>query len=248
MEIDSMIKARKPKVPGGKRRRKRKGKPLSKRLLSPRQNVVILKSKNNPPSIENFESISPKQLRNKKHAIKLNTANIQQTSDNTMPEAIVMTKNKSQKNTKRKSAQASVNVKQIEDSYKKLQMKQWLDNEQSLARKDPHRLRIPVSPRVLTFNKPLSISQARKLHQNADKHPLELKSTTNYRNIVKKSKRDMRKRVKNVYSTVTSKQIDALGNKTNASEILQQYINKKKQSEQHKKRSGIREKDFVFFT
>ena len=33
-----MIKARKPKVPGGKRRRKRKGKPLSKRLLSPRQN------------------------------------------------------------------------------------------------------------------------------------------------------------------------------------------------------------------
>ena len=58
----------------------------------------------------------------------------------------------------------------------------------------------------------------------------------------------MRKRVKNVYSTVTSKQIDALGNKTNASEILQQYINKKKQSEQNKKRSGIREKDFVFFT
>ena len=34
MEIDSMIKARKPKVPGGKSRRKRKGKPLSKRLLS----------------------------------------------------------------------------------------------------------------------------------------------------------------------------------------------------------------------
>ena len=35
-----------------------------------------------------------------------------------MPEVIATTKNKSQKNTKRKSAQASFNVKQIEDSHK----------------------------------------------------------------------------------------------------------------------------------
>ena len=59
----------------------------------------------------------------------------------------------------------------------------------------------------------------------------------------------MRKRVKNVYSTVTSKQIDALGNKTNASEILQRYIQKKTAAVPNiNKEIGTREKDFIFLS
>ena len=56
----------------------------------------------------------------------------------------------------------------------------------------------------------------------------------------------MQKRVKNVYSTVTSKEIDALGSKTKASEILENYV-KKSNSTETKQSRGIREKDFIFF-
>ena len=59
-----MIKAKKPTVPRGIVST-RKGKPLSKRLLSPRQDVVRLKSINKPPMLENYESISPKQPKKK---------------------------------------------------------------------------------------------------------------------------------------------------------------------------------------
>ena len=56
----------------------------------------------------------------------------------------------------------------------------------------------------------------------------------------------MKKRVKNVYSTVTSKQIDALGNKTKASDILENYVKKSKSGER-KQNHIVREKDFIFF-
>ena len=137
----------------------------------------------------------------------------------------------------------------MEDSYKKLQFKQKDYDKSSLARKDPHRLRIPVSPRVLSFNQPLTSLKARKLHKNINHGSYTSNSTENYRNVVKETKRDMRKRVKNVYSTVTSKQIDALGNKTNASEILQRYIQKKTAAAPNiNKEIGTREKDFIFLS
>ena len=65
MEIDSMIKPKSPHVHAPKSKAsKRKGKPLSKRLLSPRQDVVLLKSKRKPPSLADYEPISPRRESN----------------------------------------------------------------------------------------------------------------------------------------------------------------------------------------
>ena len=228
MEIDSLIKAKKPHVQSLKNKApKRKGKPLSKRLLSPRQDVVRLKSKRTPPSFASFESISPRRHSN--GVVSLDT--VAQLHRH-------RTDNRNDKNTQ------AINVKEIEEEYRNLQAKQTAYNEKCLARKDPHRLRIPVSPRVLTFNKPLSVAQARKLHGNSNGRIL--KSTQNYKNIIKRTSVNMQKRVKNVYSTVTSKEIDALGSKTKASEILENYV-KKSNSTETKQSCGIREKDFIFF-
>jgi len=252
MDIDAMIKANKPTVPRGKVSR-RKGKPLSKRLLSPRQDVVRLKSINKPPMLENYESISPKQPKKKQKRKKGNVNTKLQNNkvvvSNNVESKIVRGIGGKRNVKTNKLAKASINIKHMEDSYKKLQFKQKDYNKSCLARKDPHRLRIPVSPRVLSFHKPLSSSKAKELHKNINHGSHAINSTENYRNVVKKTQRDMRKRVKNVYSTVTSKQIDALGNKTNASDILQRYIQKKTAAPPNiNKRIGMREKDFIFLS
>ena len=228
MEIDSMIKAKRPHVHAPKSKAsKRKGKPLSKRLLSPRQDVVLLKSKRKPPSLASYEPISPRR-----------ESNGLVTLDTTAQVESNRAEYRSDTNVK------AINVKRIEEEYRNLKAKQSEDNKKSLARKDPHRLRIPVSPRVLTFNKPLSVAQARKLHGSSNDRIL--KSTQNYRRIIKRTSVNMQKRVKNVYSTVTSKQIDALGNKTKASDILENYVKKSKSGER-KQNHIVREKDFIFF-
>ena len=100
-----------------------------------------------------------------------------------------------------------------------------------------------MSPRVLTFNKPLSVAQARKLHGSSNDRIL--KSTQNYKRIIKRTSVNMKKRVKNVYSTVTSKQIDALGNKTKASDILENYVKKSNSGE--KNRTTIFAKKILYF-
>ena len=228
MEIDSMIKTKKPYMHAPKSKApKRKGKPLSKRLLSPRQDVVLLKSQRKPPSIVDYEPISPRR-----------ESNGIVTLDTVAQFEPIRAECRSDTNFK------VINVKRIEEEYRNLKAKQSEYNKKSLARKDPHRLRIPVSPRVLTFNKPLSVAQARKLHGSSNDRIL--KSTQNYKRIIKRTSVNMQKRVKNVYSTVTSKQIDALGNKTKASDILENYV-KKSNSGEKKQNHNIREKDFIFF-
>ena len=177
--------------------------------MSPRQDVVLLKSKRKPPSLANYEPISPRR-----------ESNGIVTLDTTAQVESNRAEYRSDTNVK------AINVKRIEEEYRNLKAKQSEYNKNSLARKDPHRSRIPVSPRVLTFNKPLNVAQARKLHGSSNDRIL--KSTQNYRRIIKRTSVNMQKRVKNVYSTVTSKQIDALGNRTKASDILENYVKKSK--------------------
>lgn len=106
-----------------------------------------------------------------------------------------------------------------EKSYQRLQLKQNNENVSSLARKDPHRLHIPVSPRVLTFGAPLSPSKARQLHSRKPK----ISSTDNFSSIMKKNKKLRASRPKKAYSIMSTKKIDALAKDVNAAKILEAY-------------------------
>ena len=108
MEIDSMIKAKKPYVHAPKSKApKRKGKPLSKRLLSPRQDVVLLKSQRKPPSLANYEPISPRR-----------ESNGIVTLDTVAQVEPIRAEYRSDTNFK------VINVKRIEEEYRNLKAKQ----------------------------------------------------------------------------------------------------------------------------
>ena len=106
-----------------------------------------------------------------------------------------------------------------EKAYQRLRTKQNNENMSSLARKDPHRLHIPVSPRVLTFNAPLSPSKARQLHSRK----LKMSSTDNFASLIKKNKKLRASRPKKAYSTMSTNTIDALAKDVNAAKILEAY-------------------------
>jgi hypothetical protein len=123
---------------------------------------------------------------------------------------------------------------EAELSFQQLKTRQVRYNETSLARQDPHRSRLPVSPRVLTFSTPLSPTKAKRLHKQAQ----PVTSTENFAGIIKINKKERVQRTKRAYRQVNMKKFDSLQKKANSKHVLEAYKAKMKNVGPPSRRTG----------